>query len=122
MERERVRIREEEQANLRREMMMNVIGGGEGPGERGGGVAVAERPAAVPEAPVVEVAQVSGVVMAMRMGAVGDPLEPTGTGGSRRVRLGSSMTVGVLFCLTRTSSGPMRGPTMTGLRTVVLWR
>ena len=96
MERERVRIREEEQANLRREMMMNVIGGGEGPGERGGGVAVAERPAAVPEAPVVEVAQVSGVVMAMRMGAVGDPLEPTGTGGSRRVRLGSSMTVGVL--------------------------
>ena len=122
MERVRVRIREEEQANLRRDMMMNVIGGGEGPGERGGGVAVAERPAEAPEAPVVEFAQVSVGGNGDADGSGGDPWEPTGTGGSRRVRLGSSMTVGVLFCLTRTSSGPMRGPAMTGLRTVVLWR
>ena len=48
MERERVRIREEEQANVRREMMMNVIGGGEAPAGDGGGVAVAERVAVEP--------------------------------------------------------------------------
>ena len=48
MERERVRIREEEQANVRREMMMNVIAGGEVPAGGGGGVAVAERVAVEP--------------------------------------------------------------------------
>ena len=48
MEWERVRIREEEQANARREMMMNVIGGGEVPAGDGGGVAVAERVAVEP--------------------------------------------------------------------------
>ena len=48
MERERVRIREEEQANVRREMMMNVISGGEAPAGDGGGVAVAERVAVEP--------------------------------------------------------------------------
>ena len=48
MERERVRIREEEQANVHREMMMNVIGGGEAPAGDVGGVAVAERVAVEP--------------------------------------------------------------------------
>ena len=43
MERERDRIRDEEQANVRREMMMNVIGGGDGSVGAGGGIAVAER-------------------------------------------------------------------------------
>ena len=49
MERERERIREEEQANVRREMMVNMINGGSVPVGSvpggGGGVAVAERPA-----------------------------------------------------------------------------
>ena len=49
VERERERIREEEQANVRREMMVNMINGGDvsvgGVPGGGSGVAVAERPA-----------------------------------------------------------------------------